>query len=311
MSALRVLSHIGLGLLEPVRRAHPEIELIQIPETGPLPDDAHGQVLLTQTWGAPNTADVMARGIEWVHTFGTGVNRFPFETLGQARLTCSRGASAIPISEWVMAMLLSFEKQLPDRWISEAPERWNWATLGGLHGRRLAILGFGGIGQAVARHALGFGMRVRAHRRSAAPSPIEAVEMTTSHQALLEAADHLVIAAPATAETHHLVGDAFLAHARPGLHLVNVARGSLVDQEALRRALDGGRVACASLDTVDPEPLPEAHWLYTHPRVRLSAHISWSGPGALEGLIDPFVENLGRFRAGEPLVHEVDVAAGY
>ena len=185
MSELRVLSHIALGLLAPVRAAHPDVELVEIPERGPLPDDAHAPVVLTQTWGAPNLADVMTRGVEWVHTFGTGVNRYPFETLGDAVLTCSRGASAVPISEWVIAMLLGFEKQLPAQWIDSPPKRWNRATLGGLHGRTLAILGFGGIGQAVARHALGFGMHVRAHRRSTAPSPIRAVEMVDSPEALV------------------------------------------------------------------------------------------------------------------------------
>ena len=311
MTEPTILSHIDLGLLAPVRAAYPDTPLIQIPEEGPLPESARGQVLLTQTWGAPNLAGVMARGVEWVHTFGTGVNRYPFETLGEAVLTCSRGASAVPISEWVMAMMLAFEKQLPDQWITEPVERWNFATLGGLAGRTLAILGLGGIGRAIARHALGFGMQVRAHRRSEAPSPIEGVELVSSPRALVEGADHLVLAAPATAETRHIVDAALLADVGPGLHIVNVARGSLVDQEALRAALDDGRVACASLDTVDPEPLPDGHWLYGHPQVRLSPHISWSGPGALEGLIDPFIENLGLYRDGERLRYIVDRQAGY
>ncbi len=306
-----VLSHIPLGLLEPVRRAHPDVDIIAIPETGAIEAGIRGNVLLTQTWGAPNSAEAMMCGVEWVHTFGTGVNRYPFETLGDAALTCSRGASAIPISEWAMAMMLAFEKQLPARWINSPPEQWNFATLGGLHGRSLGILGFGGIGQALAQRALAFGMEVRAYRRSNTPSPVPGVTMVASAEALAAASDHLVVAAPATAETRHIVGRALLAKVRQGAHLVNVARGSLVDQEALREALDDDRVACASLDTVEPEPLPEGHWLFTHPKVRLSAHISWSGPGALEGLIEPFVENLRRFRSGEPLIHQVNVAAGY
>ena len=102
-----------------------------------------------------------------------------------------------------------------------------------------------------------------------------------------------------------------MARARQGLHLVNIARGSLVDQDALREALDADRIARASLDTVTPEPLPAGHWLYTHPKVRLSPPISWSGPGSFDALINPFIENLRRFKAGEKLIHQVNTALGY
>jgi phosphoglycerate dehydrogenase-like enzyme len=98
---------------------------------------------------------------------------------------------------------------------------------------------------------------------------------------------------------------------KPGVHLVNIARGSLIDQDALRDALESDVVAAASLDTVTPEPLPEGHWMYTHPKVRLSPHISWSMPEALDGLLALFIENLGRYERGEPLLGLVDVRAGY
>jgi phosphoglycerate dehydrogenase-like enzyme len=124
-------------------------------------------------------------------------------------------------------------------------------------------------------------------------------------------ADHLVIAAPATPATRHLLGAPVFAAVKPGLHLVNVSRGALVDQEALRAALDAGRVAMASLDAVEPEPLPDGHWLYGHPRVRLSPHVSWSMPGAAEVLLAPFIDNLRRYRAGRPLTGVVDLQAGY
>ncbi len=128
---------------------------------------------------------------------------------------------------------------------------------------------------------------------------------------LLRGADHVVVAAPSTAETQHLIGvDAFAAM-KPGVHLVNIARGKLVDQDALRAALDDGTVARASLDTVEPEPLPAGHWMYSHPKVRLSPHISWSMPGAFDVLLDTFVENLVRYQTGEQLTGVVDVASGY
>jgi phosphoglycerate dehydrogenase-like enzyme len=124
-------------------------------------------------------------------------------------------------------------------------------------------------------------------------------------------ADHLVLAAPATADTRHLIDARVFDAARPGVHLVNIARGALVDQDALRAALDDGRVALASLDVCDPEPLPAGHWLYSHERVHLSPHISWLGRGVLESYTTTFVENYHRFRAGRELIDVVDRDAGY
>jgi phosphoglycerate dehydrogenase-like enzyme len=114
-----------------------------------------------------------------------------------------------------------------------------------------------------------------------------------------------------TPATRHLLNDETFALVKPGAHLVNVARGGLVDTEALRRALDAGRIGRASLDCVEPEPLPAGHWIYADPRVRLSPHISWNGPEAHAGLIERFVENVGRYRRGEPLAHRVDPAEQY
>jgi phosphoglycerate dehydrogenase-like enzyme len=303
---VRLLSHLPLPLLARVRAEQPDVAVTVVPLEGPIPDGVRGEVLLTHTRGAPNLAQVLARGVRWVHAYGTGVDAFPFDALGDRTLTCSRGASAIPIAEWVLAVVLAAEKRLPESWIREPPEHWSLASLGGVHGRTLALVGLGGIGRAVATRALAFGMRVRACRRSAAPSPVAGVEVVRELGALLAEADHLVLAAPATPATRRLLDDAAFAQMRPGVHLVNVARGELVDHDALRRALDAGRVSRASLDCVEPEPLPAGHWLYYHPRVRLSPHVSWSMPGALERLIEPFLENLRRFRAGLPLVHRVD-----
>ncbi|MBW2271230.1 MAG: hypothetical protein JRH16_21980 [Deltaproteobacteria bacterium] len=294
-----------------LREAFSDLEIREVPSEGPLPEGVTGEVLLTQAWGAPNLAEVLARGVEWIHTYGTGVNQFPFAALSGQVLTCSRGASAVPISEWVLAVMLAFEKRLPDSWIHEAPESWYMAELGGLSGRTLGLIGFGGIAQAVAKRALAFGMRVCALRRRKLPSPLPGVTLTLELEELLAHADHLVVAAPATPRTQKLLDAAAFAALKPGAHLVNIARGELIDQDALRAALDAGRVAVASLDTVTPEPLPEGHWLYSHPQVRLSPHVSWSMPGSFDGLIDPFIENLRRFRAGEELADRVDVKEGY
>jgi len=307
----RILSHPALELCEPIRRAFPGIEIVRVPEEGPLPPGLSGEILLTTAFGTPNLPELVKAGVRWIHTIGTGVDRFPLHAVGSAVLTCSRGGSAVPIAEWVLASMLAFEKKFPQTWLREPAERWNWADLGSLDGKTLGLVGLGGIAERTAELAQAFRMRVRAFRRTGAPSPVAGVEIVGDLGELMRSSDHVVVAASLTPATRHLIGRDALAAIKPGAHLVNIARGGLVDQEALRPALDDGRVALASLDVCEPEPLPAGHWLYTHPRVRLTPHISWSMPGALAGLVDTFVENLHHWINGEPLTRIVDVAQGY
>jgi len=308
---LRVLAHLPLHALQRVSEQVPEIELFPVPLEGEIAPDIDGEVLLTLARGSANLGEVVERGVRWIHTIGTGVDRFPLDAVGDRILTCSRGGSAVPIAEWVLAMLLAFEKRLPESWVAAPPEHWSMARLGTLQGKTLGLVGVGGIGAAVAARALPFGMRIRAFRRTAGPSPLPEVEIVGTLEGLLAAADHLVLAAPATPATRHLINATTLSRIKPGVHLVNIARGSLIDQEALRKALDDERVACASLDVVEPEPLPAGHWLYSHPKVRLSPHVSWAMPGAVGRLLDTFVENLQRYLAGEPLEGVVNLEEGY
>ena len=313
MSApIHVLAQVRESLIRRIGEALPDVAVTAIPGDGAIAPAVRGDVLLTLPWGTPNIEDALGRGVRWVHVIGTGVDRFPMALLDGRPLTCSRGASAVPIAEWVLAVMLAFAKRLPDAWIHDVPaEGWSRTHLDTLHGRTLGLVGIGGIGSAVARLALPFGMRVRAYRRTAAPAEVPGVEIVGSLEELAASADHLVVAAAATPATRHLIDARVLAAVKPGAHFINIARGSLVDQDALRAALDEGRIAMASLDAVEPEPLPAGHWMYGHPRVRLSPHVSWNMPGAAELLLDAFIDNVRRWRAGLPLTGVVDLAAGY
>ena len=305
--AVRVINQLGPKAAEAMKAAVPDVEVIDA-GADPPPADLRADVLFGG-WG-PHSLDY-AKRVEWVHLPGTGVDAFPRELFDGRTVTCARGASAVPISEFVLATMLAFEKRLPDTWIHEAPEQWNFAPLGWLNTKTLGLVGLGGIGVAVAERALPFGMRVQALRRRSEPSPIEGVEVVQTLEDLLPESDHLVLAAPATHRTRQLLNADTLRLVKPGVHLVNIARGALVDQDALRDALDDGRVAMASLDTVDPEPLPEGHWLYSHPNVRLSAHVSWASPAGMARTLEIFLDNLRRYAAGEPVLHVVDADEGY
>lgn len=299
------------GHLDPIMAQFQDVEFVYVPRQGDIPEGASGEALLTIPRDYPNLAELLDRGVEWVHVTSTGIDGFPLELLGDRVMTCSRGAGAIAISEWCLAMMLAFEKDLPDTWLNSPPERWFTAELGALYGKTLGLIGLGGIGTAVARRALAFDMSVLAVRRTAAPSPMEGVEIASSLDELLTRSDHIVVAAPATAATHQLLNADALAAAKPGVHIVNIARGDLIDQDALRAALDSGHIARASLDTVEPEPLPEGHWLYDHPKVRLSAHVSWCMPESWDLLMAPFANNLQRHLTGQPLEGIVNPDEGY
>ncbi len=308
---LPILNMLGDRAAAVARDAVHDAEVIPVPNDT-IPDDLHGEVLFA-AWslGHPVFDRLDDLGVRWMHLPGTGIDAWPRPLLQGRTVTCARGVSAIPIAEFVLGTILAFEKRFPETWLTTPPEHWNVADLGELADKTVALVGFGGIGSAVARRVLAFDARVRALRRRPDQPVLPGVEVVTDLEDLLASADHLVLAAPATPATVGLLDDAAFAAVRPGLHLVNIARGSLIDQDALRAALDDGRVARASLDTVDPEPLPGEHWMYTHPQVKLSAHVSWASPRAFDRMLAAFGDNLRRYVAGEPLEGIIDPEEGY
>lgn len=311
MGVTRVVTDMGTWAVAAITARFPDIEVVAV-DTPEPPPGLRADVFYGGWTGKDRLGTwADATGVQWVQLSGTGVDGIPADLIERHVVCAARGASATPISEFVLAAMLAFEKQMPGIWLHEPPEHWNLASLGGLAGRTAGIVGFGGIGQAVAVRAQAFDMRVVAVRRTDTPSPIAGVEMVPDLAALLPVADHLVLAAPATARTRHLIDAAALDRVKEGVHLVNAARGSLVDQEALRAALDDGRVAMATLDCVEPEPLPAGHWLYSHRSVRLSAHVSWSSPDGLQRSLELLLENIVRVRAGEDPAGIVDPVEGY
>ncbi|GAB5377905.1 MAG: D-isomer specific 2-hydroxyacid dehydrogenase family protein [Acuticoccus sp.] len=250
-------------------------------------------------------------GLRWVHLPSTGIDMLPPFMLRTPLVTVSRGAQAVAIAEYILAAMLAFEKDIPEIYIS-APQAWKVRPLGGLAGRTLGLVGFGHIGREVAARALAFGMKVQASRRRAAPSGMADVAIVPL-RTLCETSDHIVVAAPLTAATRAVLGPAEFAAMGQGVHLVNVSRGEMLDHESFCRALDDGTLARATLDVWNTEPPPANHFVYTHPRVRISPHISFSGPTTERTTDAILLENFAAWQRGDTaaLHGAIDRAEGY
>lgn len=289
--------------------------LIDVSEDAPWSAASVADMLLVRpspAWFQPPAATPLAwpGRLKWVYSASAGIDFYPPWLLDAPLVTCGRGVASDEIADYVVAAIYAHSKNL-EAVTARSRAGWVQAPLGRVAGTTVGIVGLGAIGSAVARRVVALGARVIGVRRSGAAPDVAGVELLGDLADLVARSDHIVLALPATPRTRHLIDDALLAHARPGAHLINVARGSVLDQDALIRALDAGRLAFATLDVTDPEPLPEGHPLYTHPKVRLTPHISSNYMLVRERLLEKVHADLSRFEAGELPSDVVDPVRGY
>jgi phosphoglycerate dehydrogenase-like enzyme len=275
--------------------------------------------------------------LRWVHSATAGVERVltPAALHRGLTITNARGVFSRPIAEYVITMVLAVSRRLPG--ILELQRERTWQPLEGVEMRdvTIGIAGYGSIGRAVASLAASFGARVVATRRrpdeprglewhdsggagepgeSPSNDPDGAGELLGGPDALprlLAESDFVVLALPLTPETEGVIDDAALASIKRGAWLINIARGRLVDDRALERALRRGQLGGAVLDTFREEPLPRESPLWDVPNLIVTPHTSWSTGGAIDRSIALFCANLERYRAGEPLLNVVDAERGY
>jgi phosphoglycerate dehydrogenase-like enzyme len=253
----------------------------------------------------------------WVHSATAGVERVltPAALERGIAITNARGVFSDPIAEYVMLMILAISRRLPQ--LLELQRERTWQPL---EGRAMAditvgVVGLGSIGRRVAELALHFGSRVIATRRQ------PAAELELRGQAevlaaeelpeLMSRSDFIVLALPLTSGTEGMFDDELLLHAKRGAWLVNVARGALIDDRALLRAVREGPLGGAILDAFRDEPLPSDSPFYGHANVIVTPHTSWSSGRVLDRSIELFCQNVERFRTGQPLLNLVDPRAGY
>ncbi len=246
-------------------------------------------------------------GLRWLHSFSAGVDHPWFQALRArgVRLSTSSGAQAVPIAHTVLLYLLALARDF-GRWQDAQRRRaWEQHDFRDLQGLTLAVVGLGPIGLEVARLGTAFGMRVIGARRTpAGTEPCETWPLSRL-DALLEVADAVVLALPLTDETRELFSAARLARMKRGAWLINVGRGALVDEPALVAALQSGALGGAGLDVFAVEPLPPESPLWSLPNVIVTPHNSGDTPSNLPRACEIFLDNLARYRRGEPLRNEV------
>jgi len=259
----------------------------------------------------------LAVRVRWIHSLWTGVEGIltPDMLKHPAPLTNGRGAFRWPLADWVAAAMLFFAFDL-GRVIRQQEKRvWQPFISTSLEGRTLGIVGYGSIGGAAAVRARSFGMKIAALRRR--PELLEGDPLVDHGyepgqiKELMAVSDYLLLATPLTAHTRGLIGEAELAAMKPSAVLINAGRGPVIDEGALIRALESGRIRGAALDVFDKEPLPVEHPFWQMPNVLVSPHTADRVEGFLAPAFQYFFENLDRFLNGEPLQNIVDKQAGY
>ncbi len=253
--------------------------------------------------------------LRWYHTPAAGVDRLLEIPEFRARgitLTNNSGSYDIQIAEHVLAFVFEAAKRLHLYRDQQRRHEWKDQVHAELRGETMVVYGAGSIGAEVVRLASAVGMRVVAVRRSGATVP--GAERAVTPDRLADAAaeaDYLVVAAPLTAATRGAISREVLARMKPTAWVVNIARGAIVDEEALITALRERRIGGAALDTFVEEPLPPESPLWSLENAIITPHTSNSSPNVRARTLALFVENVRRYKAHEPLLNRVDYDAGY
>lgn len=269
------------------------------------------------------SADEVAsmRRLTWIHSSAAGVGSLltPAVVDSPVVVTNSRGVHSEAIAEHAIALALALRRDLHVAARRQMSHDWAQQEIYGrsappLSRATMLVVGLGTIGARVAAAGVALGIRVvGVRRRTHEPPPagVSAVMSINRLRDALSTADIVVLTVPHTPDTRRLIGSAELAAMKPSAILVNVARGEIVDEPALVRALQSGVIAGAGLDAFEQEPLPADHPLWDLPGVLISPHTATFGGDYWGPIVDLFLDNVRRFKRGQPLLNPVDKGAGY
>lgn len=263
----------------------------------------------------------VAPNVRWIQATSAGIGQFVHrmeyaERMPHTTFTTASGVHARPLAEFALMCMLGHVRGMLPTVHAQREKRWERFAGSDLEGRTVLVVGYGSIGQEIGRLASAFGLAVLGVRRTPDGSPAPSVHADELHgpaalPALLPRADFLVLAAPHTTETEGMIGAEQLTALPPGAVVVNVGRGSLIDEPELIRALERGHVAAAYLDVFADEPLPTDSALWAMPNVLVSPHSASTSDGENGRITSLFCDNLGRWSRGEALLNELDTTRLY
>lgn len=257
----------------------------------------------------------VARQLRWIQTTAAGLDKLlvPELVARNFTITNASGVHAPQVVEMAWALTLAVARRMPTFFARQQAHLWQWEIPYDLDGSTAGIIGLGGIGRRYASIAAAFGMRIVAVDAHQPPRPegIAALWPLAQLDDLLAESDVVLVSCPYTPETHSLLNRQRLARMKPTAILVNIARGGIVDEDALAEALRHGRLAGAGLDVVETEPLPAESPLWDVPNLVITPHSAGLSPRRMHRLAEFFCQNLQRYLAGQPLQNVVDCQRGY
>ena len=308
-------------MAEAIRARWPEIRVLHLPDYDGLPKELPDtDIFVGYSLRAEQLKE--AKKLKWIHSTAAGVAQLMYPELRDSGImvTNPSGIFSVPMAEHTMGLLLALARNFPDS--VRQQDRANWSQqelwnkpqhLTELNGQVLLIVGYGSIGREVAKRAKTFDMRVWGITRSGKgdATHTEKILAATELQKALPEADYVLIAAPETAETKHFMGAAQIAKMKRGARLINVGRGSLLDETALIRALESGSLGGAALDVAATEPLPAESPLWKAPNLMITPHTSGVSDRLWNRQTSILMELLERWFDGRELFNRVDFARGY
>ena len=242
--------------------------------------------------------------VSWIHACTAGVDQLWHPEISRRRIQVTRSpnAAALPVAEWALAAILSLAKRFEYFETMQQQRRWGDADRVELLGKSIGIIGTGAIGSAIAERAAAFGMTVVGVNRTGSDHPaFDETHAITDIGDVLSDLDFVTLALPLTDETSGLIGARELSAMSSSAFLVNVARGALVDEEALVAAVRDGSIAGAFVDVFTSEPLSPSSPLWDTPGITVSPHSAWRSPSSHRRAVLDFIDNLQRREAGELL----------